>query len=62
MAAINNLVISLLRLTGFTNLAAARRYCDADLANVLNLLASTIRQFENLGGHFPASRARWAIP
>lgn len=44
MATLNNLVIGLLRLAGFTNLAAARRYCDADLANALDLLASTTRQ------------------
>jgi predicted transposase YbfD/YdcC len=44
MAALNNLVIGLLRLAGFTNLAAARRYCDADLTHALALLASTTRQ------------------
>ena len=44
MASINNLVIGLLRIAGFTNLAAARRYCDADLTNALALLASTTRQ------------------
>jgi predicted transposase YbfD/YdcC len=44
MASLNNLVIGLLRLAGFTNLAAARRYCDADLANALALLSSTTRQ------------------
>ncbi|MHB0878860.1 MAG: ISAs1 family transposase [Anaerolineae bacterium] len=38
MAALNNLVIGLLRLAGFTNLAAARRYCDANLSNALALL------------------------
>jgi predicted transposase YbfD/YdcC len=44
MAALNNLVIGMLRLAGFTNLAAARRYCDADLANALSLIASTTQQ------------------
>jgi len=44
MAALNNLVIGLLRLVGFTNLAAARRYCDADLSNALAILSSTTRQ------------------
>jgi predicted transposase YbfD/YdcC len=43
MASLNNLVIGVLRLAGFTNLAAARRYCDADLTNALALLASTTR-------------------
>jgi predicted transposase YbfD/YdcC len=41
MASLNNLVIGLLRLAGFTNLAAARRYCDADLVHALALLAPT---------------------
>src|SRR5262249_23923642 len=31
MATLNNLVLGLLRLAGFTNLAVARRYCGADL-------------------------------
>ena len=44
MASLNNLVIGLLRLAGFTNLAGARRYCDADLSNALTLLSSTTRQ------------------
>lgn len=44
MAALNNLVIGLLRLAGFTNLAAARRYCDADPTNALAILASSTRQ------------------
>jgi len=39
MASLNNLVIGLLRLAGFTNLAAARRYCGANLAHALALLA-----------------------
>ena len=39
MATLNNLVLGLLRLAGFTNLAAARRYCAADLAHALALLA-----------------------
>jgi predicted transposase YbfD/YdcC len=43
MAAVNNLVLGLLRLAGFTNLAAARRYCDADLAHALALLAPAPR-------------------
>jgi predicted transposase YbfD/YdcC len=43
MASLNNLAIGLLRLAGFTNLAAARRYCDADLANALALLSPTPR-------------------
>lgn len=38
MASLNNLVIGLLRLAGFTNLAAARRYCAADLANAFAIL------------------------
>jgi predicted transposase YbfD/YdcC len=43
MAALNNLVIGLLRLAGFTNLAAARRYCGADLAHAFALLAPAPR-------------------
>jgi predicted transposase YbfD/YdcC len=43
MATLNNLVLGLLRLAGFTNLAAARRYCGADLAHVLALLAPAPR-------------------
>jgi predicted transposase YbfD/YdcC len=43
MASLNNLVIGLLRRAGFTNLAAARRYCGADLANALALLAPAPR-------------------
>jgi predicted transposase YbfD/YdcC len=43
MATLNNLVIGLLRLAGFTNLAAARRYCGADLARAVALLAPTPR-------------------
>jgi predicted transposase YbfD/YdcC len=43
MASLNNLVIGLLRLAGFTNLAAARRYCGADLAHALALLAPASR-------------------
>lgn len=43
MATLNNLVLGLLRLAGFTNLAAARRYCDADLAHALALLAPAPR-------------------
>jgi predicted transposase YbfD/YdcC len=38
MATLNNLVIGLLRLAGFTNLAAARRRCAADLPTTLTLL------------------------
>ncbi|NPV07928.1 MAG: ISAs1 family transposase [Anaerolineae bacterium] len=41
MASLNNLVIGLLRLAGFTNLAAARRYCAAHLAYALALLTSS---------------------
>jgi hypothetical protein len=41
MAALNNLVIGLLRLAGFTNLAAARRRCAAALASILASLART---------------------
>lgn len=41
MASLNNLAIGLLRLAGFTNLAAARRYCDAHLTSALKPLAST---------------------
>jgi predicted transposase YbfD/YdcC len=43
MASLNNLVIGLLRLAGFTNLAAARRFCAADLAHALTLLSPTPR-------------------
>jgi hypothetical protein len=43
MATLNNLVLGRLRLAGFTSLAAARRYCDADLANALALLAPAPR-------------------
>ena len=43
MASLNNLVIGLLRLAGFTNLAAARRYCGADLAHALALLSPAPR-------------------
>lgn len=43
MATLNNLVIGLLRLAGFGNLAAARRYCGADLANALAVLAAPYR-------------------
>ena len=43
MASLNNLVLGLLRLAGFTNLAAARRYCDADLAHALALLTTASR-------------------
>jgi len=39
MASLNNLAIGLLRFAGFTNLAAARRLCDADLAAALALLS-----------------------
>jgi predicted transposase YbfD/YdcC len=39
MAALNNLVIGLLRLAGHTNLAAARRHHNADLRLSLTLLA-----------------------
>ena len=38
MASLNNMVIGLLRLAGHTNLAAARRFCAADLANVFAML------------------------
>lgn len=43
MASLNNLVISLLRLAGSTNLAAARRYYGASLANVFSLLSPALR-------------------
>jgi hypothetical protein len=43
MAALNNLVIGLLRLAGFTNLAAARRYCGVDLARAVALLSPAPR-------------------
>ena len=43
LAALTNLVIGLLRLAGFTNLAAARRLCDADLSASCALLASASR-------------------
>jgi predicted transposase YbfD/YdcC len=39
MASLNNLVIGLLRVAGHTNLAAARRRCNADLSTSLALLA-----------------------
>jgi predicted transposase YbfD/YdcC len=39
MATLNNLVIGLLRLAGFTNLAAARRYAAADLTHAIALLS-----------------------
>jgi predicted transposase YbfD/YdcC len=39
MAALNNLVIGLFRLAGFTNLAAARRYAAADLTHAIALLS-----------------------
>ncbi len=43
MAALNNLVIGLLRQAGYTNLAAARRRCAADLQLSLTLLAAPSR-------------------
>jgi len=43
MATLNNLVIGLLRAAGHTNLAAARRRCDADLLASLALLAPPLR-------------------
>ncbi len=43
MASLNNLVIGLLRLAGFTNLAAARRYCGAHLAHAVALLSPAPR-------------------
>ena len=43
MASLNNLVIGLLRLAGFTNLAAARRYCGANLTNALEILSPAHR-------------------
>ncbi len=43
MASLNNLVIGLLRVAGHTNLAAARRRCDADLLTSLALLAPPLR-------------------
>lgn len=43
MAALNNLAIGLLRHAGYTNLAAARRHCAADLPLALTLLAPTAR-------------------
>lgn len=39
MAALNNLAIGLLRLAGHTNLAAARRLCDADLLTAFHYLS-----------------------
>jgi predicted transposase YbfD/YdcC len=39
MAALNNLAIGLLRLAGHTNLAAARRLCDADLPTAFRYLS-----------------------
>jgi predicted transposase YbfD/YdcC len=43
MAALNNLVIGVLRIAGHTNLAAARRRCNADLLASLALLAPPAR-------------------
>jgi hypothetical protein len=43
MAALNNLVIGLFRLAGHTNLAAARRRCDADLPTAFAYLALPTR-------------------
>jgi hypothetical protein len=43
MASLNNLGIGLLRAAGHTNLAAARRRCDADLLTALALLAPPLR-------------------
>jgi predicted transposase YbfD/YdcC len=43
MAALNNLVIGLFRLAGHTNLAAARRLCDADLPTAFAYLSFPIR-------------------
>ena len=43
MATLNNLVIGLLRLAGHTNLAAARRRCNADLHRSLALLTQVGR-------------------
>lgn len=43
MASLNNLVIGLLRLAGYTNLAAARRFCDASLSNALSLFTPHLR-------------------
>ena len=43
MASLNNLVIGLLRRAGYTNLAAARRRCDADLPTSLTLLGPPLR-------------------
>lgn len=43
MASLNNLVIGVLRRAGYTNLAAARRHCDADLHTSLTLLALPLR-------------------
>ncbi len=40
MASINNLVIGLLRHAGYTNLAQARRRCNADLSLALSLLSA----------------------
>jgi predicted transposase YbfD/YdcC len=44
MASLNNLIIGVLRHAGYTNLAAARRLCNADLLTSLTLLALTPRQ------------------
>lgn len=43
MASLNNLVIGLLRVAGHTNLAAARRRCNADLPTALALLTLPCR-------------------
>ncbi len=43
MASLNNLLIGVLRRAGYTNLAAARRRCAADLQLSLTLLASVAR-------------------
>ena len=43
LASLNNLVIGLLRVAGYTNLAAARRRCNADLLTALALLSLPLR-------------------
>ena len=41
MATVNNLVISLLRLTGATNLAQARRLNATDLTRIVRLVTTS---------------------
>jgi hypothetical protein len=44
MTILNNLVIRLLRFTGTTNLAEARRSCTTNLPNVISLVVTVARR------------------